>query len=54
MTVLRKDAEVTRSKDSGFYNDALDVRAIVRVGIGFVPAAAIIRGCDASKAVTPL
>jgi hypothetical protein len=44
VTVLRKDAEVTRSKDSGFYNnDALDVRAITRVGIGFLHPAAVIR-----------
>ncbi|PQE02566.1 phage major capsid protein [Mycobacterium sp. EPG1] len=48
VTVLRKDAEVTRSKDSGFYNDALDVRAITRVGIGFLHPAAVIRGYDAS------
>ena len=48
MTVLRKDAEVTRSKDSGFYNDALDVRAITRVGIGFLHPAAVIRGYDAA------
>ncbi|MFV1355715.1 phage major capsid protein [Mycolicibacterium fortuitum] len=44
VTVLRKDAEVTRSKDSGFYNDALDVRAITRVGVGFLHEAAVIRG----------
>ena len=48
VTVLRKDAEVTRSKDSGFYNDALDVRAITRVGIGFLHPAAVVRGYDAS------
>ncbi|MBS1695145.1 MAG: phage major capsid protein [Actinobacteria bacterium] len=48
VTVLRKDAEVTRSKDSGFYNDALDVRAITRVGIGFLHPAAVIRGYDAA------
>ncbi|MBS1690765.1 MAG: phage major capsid protein [Actinobacteria bacterium] len=48
VTVLRKDAEVTRSKDSGFYNDALDVRAITRVGLGFLHPAAIIRGYDAA------
>lgn len=47
VTVLRKDAEVTRSKDSGFYNDALDVRAITRVGFGFLHPAAIVRGYDA-------
>ncbi|WP_231995966.1 hypothetical protein [Mycobacterium sp. 852002-51163_SCH5372311] len=46
MTVLRKDAEVTRSKDSGFYNDALDVRAITRVGVGFLHEAAVVRGYD--------
>ena len=33
VTVLRKSAEVTRSIDSGFYNDALDVRAITRAGL---------------------
>lgn len=48
VTVLRKDAEVTKSADSGFYNDALDVRAITRVGIGFLHPAAVIRGYDAS------
>ncbi|MGZ4542529.1 MAG: phage major capsid family protein [Mycobacteriaceae bacterium] len=48
VTVLRKDAEVNRSKDSGFYNDALDVRAITRVGIGFLHPAAVIRGYDAA------
>ncbi|WP_420880750.1 phage major capsid protein [Rhodococcus sp. (in: high G+C Gram-positive bacteria)] len=48
VTVLRKDAEVTRSKDSGFYNDALDVRAITRVGIGFLHQAAVVRGHDAA------
>lgn len=48
VTVLRKDAEVTRSLDSGFYNDALDVRAITRVGIGFLHQAAVIRGYDAA------
>lgn len=46
MTVLRKDIEVSRSKDSGFFNDALDVRAITRVGIGFLHEAAVIRGYD--------
>ncbi|MBU8826981.1 phage major capsid family protein [Mycolicibacterium goodii] len=46
VTVLRKDAEVSRSKDSGFYNDALDVRAITRVGVGFLHEAAVIRGYD--------
>lgn len=48
VTVLRKDAEVTRSKDSGFYSDALDVRAITRVGVGFLHEAAVIRGYDAA------
>ncbi|MGY4869791.1 phage major capsid protein [Mycolicibacterium elephantis] len=48
VTVLRKDAEVTRSKDSGFYNDALDVRAITRVGVGFLHEAAVVRGYDAA------
>ncbi len=48
VTVLRKDAEVSRSKDSGFYNDALDVRALSRVGFGFLHPAAVIRGYDAS------
>lgn len=46
--VLRKDAEVSRSKDSGFYNDALDVRAITRVGVGFLHEAAAARGYDAA------
>jgi hypothetical protein len=44
----RKDAEVTRSKDSGFYNDALDVRATTRVGIGFLHEAAVVRGYKAA------
>jgi HK97 family phage major capsid protein len=48
VTVLRKDAEVTRSIDSGFYNDALDVRALTRVGIGFLHQASVIRGYDAA------
>lgn len=48
VTVLRKDAEVDRSSDSGFYNDALDVRAITRVGIGFLHPAAVVRGYDAA------
>jgi hypothetical protein len=48
VTVLRKDAEVTRSKDSGFYNDALDVRAITRASFGFLHEAAVIRGYDAA------
>jgi HK97 family phage major capsid protein len=48
VTALRKDAEVTRSKDSGFYNDALDVRAITRVDFGFRHAAAVVRGYDAA------
>ena len=48
VTVLRKDAEVSRSQDSGFYNDALDVRAITRVGIGFLHEAAVVRGYDAA------
>ena len=46
VTVLRKDAEVTRSNDSGFYNDALDVRAITRVDFGFRHEASVIRGYD--------
>ncbi len=46
VTVLRKDAEVTRSRDSGFYNDALDVRAITRVGVGFLHEAAVFCGYD--------
>ena len=47
VTVLRKDAKVSRSKDSGFYNDALDVRAITRVGVGFLHEAAIVHGTAA-------
>ncbi len=35
-TVLRKGTEVVRSADSGFYQDAVDIRAIARVGFGFL------------------
>ncbi|MDT5115111.1 MAG: hypothetical protein QOE30_850 [Mycobacterium sp.] len=48
VTVLRKDAEVSRSKDSGFYNDALDVRAITRVGFGFRHPGSVVRIYDAA------
>lgn len=49
VTVLRKDAEVTRSKDSGFYNDVLGVRAITRVGVGYLHEAAVVRGYDVGE-----
>lgn len=48
VTVLRKDSEVSRSKDAGFYNDTLDVRAITRVGVGSLLEAAVICGYDAA------
>ena len=47
VTVLRKSAEVTRSKDSGFYNDALDVRAITRAGFGFLHPGSVVGIYDA-------
>jgi HK97 family phage major capsid protein len=46
VTVIRKGTEVVRSKDSGFYNDAVDIRAIARVGFGFLQPAAVIRLYD--------
>lgn len=36
VTVLHKDAEVPQSKGTGFYNDALDVRAITCLAVGFL------------------
>lgn len=48
VTVLHKDTEVSRSKDSGFYNDALDVRAITRVGFGFRHPGSVVRIYDAA------
>src|SRR5258707_6192603 len=36
VTVLRKGTEVVASKDSGFANDAVDIRAVARVGFGFL------------------
>ena len=46
-TVLRKGTEVVRSKDSAFANDALDIRAIARVGFAFLQPAAVTRLYDA-------
>jgi HK97 family phage major capsid protein len=46
VTVLRKGTEVVRSKDAGFYNDALDIRAIARVGFAFLQPAAVVRLWD--------
>ena len=48
MTVLRKSAEVTRSIDSGFYNDALDVRAITRAAFGLLHPGSVVRIYDAA------
>lgn len=48
MTVLRKGTEVVRSNDAGFYNDAVDIRAIARVGFGFLQPASVIRLYDAA------
>ena len=48
VTVLRKGTEVVTSKDAGFYNDAVDIRAIARVGFGFLQPAAVIRLYDAA------
>ena len=50
VTVLRKGTEVVRSKDAGFYNDAVDIRAIARVGFGFLQPASVIRLYDADLA----
>jgi hypothetical protein len=47
VTVLRKGTEVVTSKDAGFYNDAVDIRAIARVGFGFLQPASVIRLYDA-------
>lgn len=47
--VLRKGTEVLRSIDSGFYNDAVDIRAVARYGIGFLNEPGVVRGHD----VTP-
>ena len=47
VTVLRKGTEVVASKDSGFANDAVDIRAIARVGFGFLQPAAVVRLYDA-------
>lgn len=48
MTVIRKGTEVVTSKDAGFYNDAVDIRAIARVGFGFLQPAALGRLYDAA------
>jgi len=48
VTVLRKGTEVVRSNDAGFYNDAVDIRAIARVGFGFLQPASVIRLYDAA------
>jgi HK97 family phage major capsid protein len=47
VTVLRKGTEVVASKDSAFANDAVDIRAIARVGFGFLHPAAVVRLYDA-------
>ena len=47
VTVLRKGTEVVASKDSGFANDAVDIRAIARVGFAFLQPAAVVRLYDA-------
>jgi hypothetical protein len=46
--VLRKGTEVVRSNDAGFYNDAVDIRAIARVGFEFLQPASVIRLYDAA------
>lgn len=45
VTVLRKGTEIT--KDLAFYNDAIDIRAISRVGFGFLHPASVVRLYDA-------
>ena len=47
-TVLRKGTEVVRSGDSGFYQDAVDIRAIARVAFGYLHLAAVVRLYDAA------
>lgn len=47
VTVLRKGTEVVASKDSAFANDAVDIRAIARVGFAFLQPAAVVRLYDA-------
>ena len=47
VTVLRKGTKVVRSKESGFYNDAVDIRALARCGFGFLHPAAVVRLYDA-------
>lgn len=42
-TVLRKGTTVDRSKDTGFANDAIDIRGLSRVGFGFLQEAANVR-----------
>ena len=48
VTVLRNRTEVVRSKDAGFYNDAVDIRAIARVGFGLLRPVSAIRLYDAA------
>jgi HK97 family phage major capsid protein len=48
VTVLRKGTEVVTSKDAGFYNDAVDIRAIARVGFAFLQPAAVVRLYDSA------
>jgi len=47
VTVIRKRTEVATSKDSGFANDAVDIRAIARVGFAFLQPASVVRLYDA-------
>ena len=46
--VLRQGTEVIRSIDSGFYQDAVDIRAIARYGIGFLNPLGVVRGYNAA------
>lgn len=48
VAVLRQGTEVETSKDAGFYNDAVDIRAVARWGLGFLNPAGVIRGYDAA------
>ena len=48
VTVLRKGTEVVRSTDFGFANDAMDIRAVARVGFAFLQPAAVVRLYDAA------
>lgn len=47
--VIREGTKVERSSDSAFLNDAVDIKATFRYGIGFLHEAANVRGYDAAQ-----